>query len=79
MFTHENYELAEPHPLGFTNVMFCFLCLTAGIGLALCQVLGGYSIENNNLGDFLGDFPGHFFHPFDAGSTELCRKKGLFC
>ena len=36
---NENYEMVEPQPLGFNNVMFCFIFLTIGIGLSITKAL----------------------------------------
>ena len=35
LFTKENYEVNEPQPLGFSNVMFCFILLALGICLSI--------------------------------------------
>ena len=35
LFIKENFEMAEPQPLGWNNVMFCFYCLGFGICLSL--------------------------------------------
>ena len=39
LYTKKNYGMPEPGPLGFTNVVFSFMCLGVGIGLSLIQVL----------------------------------------
>ena len=39
LFIKENYEMVEPQPLGFNNVVFLFLCLAAGICLSITMVL----------------------------------------
>ena len=35
LFTKDNYEVNEPQPLGFSNVMFCFILLALGICLSI--------------------------------------------
>ena len=37
LFTKENYEMMEPQPLGFNNVMFCFILMVLGISLAIIR------------------------------------------
>ena len=39
LFIKENYEMQEPQPLRFNNVMFCFICLAVGICLAVTLAL----------------------------------------
>ena len=39
LYTKENFEMVKPKPLGFNNVMFCFICLGFGMFLSLLQVL----------------------------------------
>ena len=39
LFTRESYEMVEPQPLGFNNVMFCFMCLAAGTVLSIAQAI----------------------------------------
>ena len=39
LYTKRNYEMPEPGPLGFTNVVFSYMCLGIGIGFSLIQVL----------------------------------------
>ena len=38
-YIQENYEMVEPQPLGFNNVMFCFICLAIGICLSIIKVI----------------------------------------
>ena len=35
LFTKENFQLPEPQPLEWSNVMFCFICLGLGVCLSL--------------------------------------------
>ena len=39
IYTKENFEMTEPQALGYDNIMFCFICLVVGIGLAITAVL----------------------------------------
>ena len=39
LFIKENYEMVEPLPLGFNNVMFLFICLATGVCLSIIMVL----------------------------------------
>ena len=39
LYTNENFEIPEPQPLGFNNIMFCLTCLVFGIFLSLIEVL----------------------------------------
>ena len=39
LFTKENFEMPEPQPLGFNNVMFCFMLLGFGICISLIMVM----------------------------------------
>ena len=41
--------MAEPPPLGITNVMFSFMCLSFGIGLSLIQVLAEFSMHSTTI------------------------------
>ena len=38
-FAKENFEMIEPQPLGYDNVMFCFACLAVGIILSVIECL----------------------------------------
>ena len=35
LFTKENFQMPEPQPLVWSNVMFCFICLGLGVCLSL--------------------------------------------
>ena len=37
LYTKENFEMMEAQPLGYENVMFCFICLAVGIFASLFQ------------------------------------------
>ena len=37
LFTKENFQMPEPLPLEWSNVMFCFICL--GLGLCLSLII----------------------------------------
>ena len=39
LFTKENFEMPEPQPLGFNNVMFCFMLLGFAICISLIMVM----------------------------------------
>ena len=39
LFTKERFEMVEPQPLGFNNVMFCFIMLALGICLSIVIVM----------------------------------------
>ena len=39
LFTKEKFEMPEPQPLGFNNVIFCFMLLGFGICISLIMVM----------------------------------------
>ena len=39
LYTKDNFEMITAQPLGYQNVMFCFIVLAAGIGLSLSKVM----------------------------------------
>ena len=47
-FTNENYEMIEPQPLRFNNVMFCFIFLSLGICFSISIVLFEYAVKKKS-------------------------------
>ena len=39
LYIREQFEMLEPQPIGYSNVMFCYCCLGLGISLSLIQVI----------------------------------------
>ena len=39
LFTKEKFEMPEPQPLGWNNVLFCFTCLGFGTCISVFMVL----------------------------------------
>ena len=47
LFNKESFEMMEPQPLGFNNVMFCFIIL--GLGVCLSTVLASTELIKSKL------------------------------
>ena len=48
LFTKENYEMVEPQPLGFNNVMFLFIVLAVGICLSVTLALTEFALKKSH-------------------------------
>ena len=44
LYVKENFEMIEPQPLGFNNVMFPFICLGIGIVLSIVKAISEFMI-----------------------------------
>ena len=45
LFIKTVYEMVEPEPLGFNNVVFCFSCLAVGICLAITKAIFEFAMN----------------------------------
>ena len=49
LFARENFEMVQPQPLGFNNVMFPFICLVVGVCLSITKAITEHMIMKLKL------------------------------